>query len=163
MGLKPHLRPTSFCSFSPAHFLSSGGALCPLRLLESPAGMGLCHSQFLFQFRFCLGMKCPVAGAYGRITLQKLGLPLFSALSLHIKPPWCHHFVTVTKRKSSSDPSSARNPNWHELSSFMWGCDSEGGSFGSAQSHSAASNLLSFVVPKTREGIFLFSLRTFKV
>lgn len=69
------------------------------------------------------GMKWPTAGAYRRITPQKLRLPLFSALSLHIKPPWCHCFIVVTKRKASSGPSSAGNQNWYEPRSFMWGCD----------------------------------------
>lgn len=82
----------------------------PSEALESPTGMGLLTLPIPFSVQAFVpcsawGMKCPAAaGAYRRITPQRLGLPLFSALSLHIKPPRSHRFHQGDKEESQQWP-----------------------------------------------------------
>ena len=79
------------------------------------------HSQFLFWIRLLLhavpgGLNAlQQEQAYRKRTTQKLFLPLFSLLSLHIKPPWCHRFIAVTKRQASSCPSPVIKQSLYHL------------------------------------------------
>ena len=117
------------CSFSPAqYFIRLRGAVCPLRL-KRPGGShrnGVVDTcNFFFRIRLLFhavpgGLTAPQQEqAYRRITTQKLLLPLFSLLSLHIKPPWCHRFITMTKRQASSCPSSLIKQSLYQLGSFF--------------------------------------------